>query len=381
MKENSFRPGGRIPELDGLRGLAILLVIVCHYVGMPDHKPLGYWAHRVLSGFGIGRSGVDLFFVLSGFLIGGILLEARGAPNYFGAFYMRRVFRILPIYYLWTLLFCAMVIGAMMFFPGTGGVTFHDLLRVPVQLLFLQNIFTGTSRVTWTWFAVTWSLAVEEQFYLVAPILVRFLTLRRFVTVLIATVFLAPLLRFVLFHYSADGGDLAVCLMPCRADSLSCGMLVAVAWRNARFRGFIGARAVWLQRTLLILLAGVGALLWWLVHPVNVVTVTIGYTLFAVLYSVLLLTVISNTGGRIAAVMRLRALGWLGGISYCVYLLHVTFNYFAHRVFFHAEPRLYTVGQTAVTLLALLATLAVASLSWRFFEKPLIRRGRRYLYE
>jgi len=136
-----------------------------------------------------------------------------------------------------------------------------------------------------------------------------------------------------------------------------------------------------LRRALLILLIGVGALLWWLVHPVNVVTVTIGYTWFALLYSVLLLTVISDSGGRIAAVMRLRSLGWLGGISYCVYLLHNTFNFIAHRVFFHAEPRLCTLGQVAVTLLALLATLAVAALSWRFFEKPLIRRGHSHLYE
>ena len=90
MKENSFRSGVRIPELDGLRGLAILLVILYHYVGGADHKPLGYWPHRALSAFTVGWSGVDLFFVLSGFLIGGILLEARGAPNYFRAFYMRR---------------------------------------------------------------------------------------------------------------------------------------------------------------------------------------------------------------------------------------------------------------------------------------------------
>jgi peptidoglycan/LPS O-acetylase OafA/YrhL len=90
--------GGRIPELDGLRGLAILLVILCHYVGSADSRPLGAWAHRFLSAFSAGWSGVDLFFVLSGFLIGGILLDARGAPHYFRAFYMRTVFRI-PIYY------------------------------------------------------------------------------------------------------------------------------------------------------------------------------------------------------------------------------------------------------------------------------------------
>ena len=229
----------RIPELDGLRGLAILLVILCHYVGNPDHTPLGFFPHRFLLAFTVGWSGVDLFFVLSGFLIGGILLDARNSPQYFRAFYMRRVFRILPIYYLWTLLFAATVIAALVFFPGRLGVAFSDLLRVPVQLLFLQNIFIGMPHFTWTWFVVTWSLAIEEQFYLLAPPLIRFLSLRRFVITLAATIVLAPVLRFMLFRYWAPGTYLCAFLMPCRADSLSCGMLLAVAWRDARFREFI----------------------------------------------------------------------------------------------------------------------------------------------
>ena len=83
----------RIPEFDGLRGLAILLVILCHYVGNPGHSPLGFLPNRFLLAFTVGWSGVDLFFVLSGFLIGGILLDARNISNYFRAFYMRRVFR------------------------------------------------------------------------------------------------------------------------------------------------------------------------------------------------------------------------------------------------------------------------------------------------
>jgi peptidoglycan/LPS O-acetylase OafA/YrhL len=370
---------GHIPELDGLRGLAILLVILCHYVGNPDHAPLGFWPHRFLLAFTAGWSGGDLFFVLSGFLIGGILLDARDAPHYFRAFYIRRVFRILPIYYLWTLLFAA-TIAALVFFPGRFGVASSDLLRVPVQLLFLQNIFIGMPHFTWTWFAVTWSLAIEEQFYLLAPPLIRFLSLRRFVLALAATVVLAPVLRFMLFRYLAPGTYLCAYLMPCRADSLSCGMLLAVAWRDARFREFLRSHAVLLQRVLFVLFLGVGGLLWWLVHPINAVTVTIGYTWLALFYSALLLTAVSQTGGWLAALMRWRFLGWLGGISYCVYLLHDAFNFFAHGILFHTEPQLYTLSHLAVTVFALLATLGVAALSWRYFEKPLIRRGHGYSY-
>ena len=95
----------RIPQLDGLRGIAILLVIALHYLNDSEHGAFGSFLYRFGCAFRLGWAGVDLFFVLSGFLIGGILLEARESVNYFRTFYLRRFFRILPIYYLWVTLF------------------------------------------------------------------------------------------------------------------------------------------------------------------------------------------------------------------------------------------------------------------------------------
>lgn len=371
----------RIPELDGLRGTAILLVILCHCVGNAEHAPLGFWPHRILAAFTAGWSGVDLFFVLSGFLIGGILLEVRDSPHYFRAFYVRRVFRILPIYYLWTLLFGVVVFCGVRFFPGRLPATEHDLLRIPVQLFFLQNIFIGMPRFTWMWFVVTWSLAIEEQYYLLAPPLIRFLSRRAFAAALVATILLAPLLRFLLFRYWAPGTYLCSFLMPCRADALAWGMLLALGWRDERIRHRIAASAGLLRLALLALLVGVAALLWWLSHPLNIVTVTIGYSWLAIFFSAALLTAVSQRDSLIARCMRWKWLGWLGGISYCVYLLHDAFNFLAHRLLLHAEPQLYNVSGVGVTLFALGVTLAVASLSWRYFEKPLIRRGHTYYYE
>jgi len=378
--ESGHDSSPRIAELDGLRGLAILLVILCHYVGNPDHSPLGFLGNRLLLAFTAGWSGVDLFFVLSGFLIGGILLDARDSPNYFRTFYMRRVFRILPIYYVWTLLFALIVVAGLTLFPGRLGASWHELLRVPVQLCFLQNIFIGMPKFTWTWFAVTWSLAIEEQFYVVAPPLIRMLSRRRLGIVLAATIVLAPLLRFLLFRYWAPGTYLCAFLMPCRADSLSCGILLALCWRHAGFREYVVGHRGLLRSVLLVLFLGVGGLFWWLVHPLNVVTVTIGFSWLALFYSAMLLTVVADKGSWLAALMRLRFLGWLGGISYCVYLLHDTFNLLAHRIVFHADTRLYTVQHFLVSAAALLATLGVAALSWRYFEKPLIRMGHEYSY-
>jgi peptidoglycan/LPS O-acetylase OafA/YrhL len=370
---------GRIPELDGLRGMAILLVILCHYVGNADHAALGFWIHRTLSAFTVGWSGVDLFFVLSGFLIGGILLDARNARHYFRAFYMRRVFRILPLYYAWTLLYGLLAVAALWLAPGRTSLTSRDLLQVPLHLLFLQNMWIGMPPWPWIWFVVTWSLAVEEQFYLLVPLLIRFVSLRTLVPLLVAIICAAPALRFAIYRWSGNPFT-ASFPMPCRADALAWGILLAVAWRQPAFRAFLESRQPLLRGLLFFLFCGVVALLWWLAHPPGLVTLTIGISWLAVFYSCLLLVVLSQTAGRLAAVMRWPLLRSLGVVSYCVYILHDTFNQIAHRVLLHAVPQLYDVRGVSVTLLALVLTIVAAALSWRFFEKPLIRRGHGYNY-
>jgi peptidoglycan/LPS O-acetylase OafA/YrhL len=369
----------RVPELDGLRGLAILLVILCHYVGNADHAALGVWTHRTLSAFTVGWSGVDLFFVLSGFLIGGILLDARNTPHYFRAFYMRRVFRILPLYYAWTLLYGVLVLTALWLAPDRTPLTVRDLLQVPLHLLFLQNIWIGMPPWPWIWFVVTWSLAVEEQFYLLVPLLIRFVSLRTLVPFLFALICVAPALRFAIYRWSGNPFT-ASFPMPSRADALAWGILLAVAWRQPAFRAFLEGHRLLLRMVLLFLFAGVLTLLWWLAHPPGVVTLTIGISWLAVFYSCLLVVVLSQTSGRLAAFLRWPLFRSLGVVSYCVYILHDTFNQIAHRVLLHAAPQIYDFRGAGVTLLALLLTISVAALSWRFFEKPLIRRGHGYNY-
>src|ERR1700687_5933565 len=229
---------GRIPELDGLRGLAILLVILLHYVADSRGGDFGTFLYRFKNLFRLGWSGVDLFLVLSGFLIGGILLDARDSPNYFRAFYLRRVHRILPIYYLWVSLFVLVKFSASRWLPAPlteSAGAFHTL---PFYYLFLQNFLTQVpGTLGWYWLAVTWSLAIEEQFYLVAPLLVRFLSTRSLVFTLGATVILAPVLRALMYSY--ESGILGskgyyYVLMPFRADALALGMLAAVAWKTPR---------------------------------------------------------------------------------------------------------------------------------------------------
>src|SRR5277367_3970535 len=140
---------------------------------------------------------------------------------------------------MWTFLFAVVIGAALAFFPGRFAISSGELLRVPVQVLFLQNIFIGMPHFAWTWFVVTWSLAVEEQFYLLAPPLIRFLSTRKLVTVLAATILTAPLLRFAFFRYWSPRTFAAVFVMPCRADTLAWGILLAVAWRDEAVREYI----------------------------------------------------------------------------------------------------------------------------------------------
>lgn len=378
----------RIPELDGLRGLAILLVIICHYIADASHPHFGFVADHLITTLVLGWSGVDLFFVLSGFLIGGILLSSRNSPQYFRTFYLRRVHRILPVYYSWILLYVVFVgicayssLKPVIMTPPGIAIASQDLAVVPKYLLFLQNILYSPRPFEWQWFTVTWSLAVEEQFYLLAPPLIRWVSRRILLVILCSTVIAAPVLRFVSFVYFPQLDHFAQFAMPCRADALALGILAAIAWRSEAVRSFLQRNPGFLQRASVYLGVCIVGLLWWLARPLNVVTVTAGYSFLALFYVSLLLLVISQTNSFVAHCMRMSLLRRLGGISYCVYIIHLTINELGHRFLMHQEPDLSHWQGILITCSALVLSLTIASLSWKFFEKPLIRRGHRFTYD
>jgi len=371
-------PQGRIPELDGLRGIAILLVLVGHYFSVPGIGFAGllngYW-------FRLGWTGVDLFFVLSGFLIGGILLEVRDSPHYFRTFYARRFFRIIPLYYAWILLY--MILAA---FGGTFLATrIGSVQKIDISILahffFLQNFHEFLkSTVSFWWLSSTWSLAVEEQFYLVAPVFVRYLPKRALAIVLVLVTVGAPLLRFVVRNQSAAGPWLAYRLMPCRADSLAVGVIAALLWNNPQAREWIQTHALVLYGLFVIFFAGVAYLWRWHSDPLLPLTQTVGYTCLALFFAVVLLLVLSGRAYLLSAVMRLGFLREIGGVSYCIYIIHTAVFLFCHQILLHALPAVTDVKAAGVTFLAAFMTYAIAKLSWKYFEQPLLRRGHAFQY-
>ena len=218
-----------VPALDGVRGMAILLVLVSHLMLFNDHT--GSRFGDSLSALrGLGWVGVDLFFVLSGFLITGILFDTLQDPHYFRSFYMRRFLRIFPLYY--GFLFFLLMLGhwgPQMHFVWNG--------RQYVLLTYLQN--------TGIWFPVTdfhpgiwadldhfWSLAVEEQFYLFWPLLVFLVRGRRqLIALALALSGIALLLRIALYLHGSSP-LLIFMSTPCRMDTLLLGGLVALVVRG-----------------------------------------------------------------------------------------------------------------------------------------------------
>src|SRR5579863_5712489 len=311
----------RIPELDGLRGFAILEVISIHYLYHPNaNLPAGL--HFLQSFFSLGWTGVDLFFVLSGFLIGGILLDVRASPNYFNTFYIRRFFRIVPLYYLW--LFC--LIGLVFLRGSTFFQTQSAQARIDWRLLghflFLQNLWANhySTLAVW-WLGVTWSLAIEEQFYLIAPFLVRFLSKRNLIIFLSLVILAAPCLRMLVRVLMDRSVHAIYRLTPFRADALALGMLAAIFWRDPEFRAWLVRNKDVLYGALGLLLAGMFVLGIWFQSPDRSLTQTLGYSWIALFYLSLLLIVLTDSPGLIARAARIGWLGEWGRISYCIYLI------------------------------------------------------------
>ena len=250
----------RIPQLDGLRGLAILLVILFHY-GFAISIPGSQLFSRLQDCFRMGGYGVDLFFVLSGFLIGGILLDCKASPSYFHTFYLRRFHRIFPLYYLWLGLYVILALSSFRYLPASIRVTWSGWRPIVVYALFAQNLISKSLQgISAAWLGPLWSLAVEEQFYLLMPLAVRFLPKRRLVQLLVATILLSPVLRIAFSRWTHAAQYTAT---PLRADALAMGVLLALALREEGWAERIKQNLKWLYATIGALSIGVLCLVLW----------------------------------------------------------------------------------------------------------------------
>ena len=374
----------RIPALDGLRGIAIAMVLLRHAVfgvssveGLETHS-------RLLSTFiACGQltwSGVDLFFVLSGFLIGGILLDVHSSPRYYRTFYIRRAYRILPLYFV--------VVGLSLlphllaeFSPARAAHVSPLPFPWWTYATFTQNFWMAALGVFGpSGIGITWTLAIEAQFYLTIPLAIRKIRPHSLLMILLVIIACAPWLRMLLQSSIAYPALASYVLTFTRADALSLGVLAALLVRNPISWTWLQShrRALWSIAT--VLFVGIAYMTWQGYGALSFPMTTWGYSWLALFYTSLLLIAVTSTEGAVARILKNRFLTRLGALAYCSYLVHVAFmNAIRHPL--KANFPQYPIGAwLAGGIFGMALTLAVASLSYKGFEKPLLKRARKYSF-
>ncbi len=360
----------RMPELDTIRGIAVLAVFVFHgfdgIAWLPVVRPA--WQRAILGLTLQGWAGVNLFFVLSGFLITGILLDSLPKPGYYSRFYSRRALRILPAYYLVLLvLFC---MGRAGLIVGNGLGEFLAL-----SFVYLSNVVTLFGVNTFYW--PLWSLAVEEHFYLLWPAAVRLLRKRGLAITAVLICLIEPMLRLYALHTGSDlwwagphrGGSYRYTWM--YADGLALGALLALF-----------ARSAWGTRSNLLKLAGMAAagtagmavLCAFVPQALNSCLrgTLVNYGALAIIATFLWLG-----SGVHSRWVNIRALAFYGYISYGLYLIHylslATYD-FGSRMFAPALSVGPDFGRACLRFaVALAVATAIAYLSRVTFEEFFLR--------
>jgi peptidoglycan/LPS O-acetylase OafA/YrhL len=333
----------RVPQLDSLRGLAVLVVLLHN---TDNYQHTGFVARY-------GWMGVDLFFVLSGFLITGILLDTKRTDGYFRKFYARRCLRIWPLYYCALLLIFVVVPFVR---PSEASKIFEPR-AMPwwSYFVYLQNFFVPAITRATGLLGVTWSLAVEEQFYAVWPIIVHYCNETQLRKIAITLICFSPVLRFYLVHRGFD-------VYPntfCRLDGLMAGALLALLFRSKTFSRDAYVRHAWIA----FLIAAPTSLL----TAERVRWAVFSFTALASVSFVYL--ALCSKQKWLKTILGNRFLIYTGTVSYGIYLLEKIPTDVAQSLHLDRHPFLL-LPLTAV------ATYCLAILSWNLLEKPFLQLKR-----
>jgi peptidoglycan/LPS O-acetylase OafA/YrhL len=371
-------PEQKIPQLDGIRGLAILSVVAFHYFGYPyGRTPQDPLLVRAISGaFDLGWIGVDLFFVLSGFLVGGILLDYKDSPRYFRTFYIRRSARILPLYWTWLAVY-----AAVFSVVGTSHLTGGAIPLAP-HFVFLQNILMAkTGAWSNTWLGISWSLAIEEQFYLIIPALIFWMSRRSLRIALCIFLVASPFLRlFVIKHFGLTTGVPLYVLLPTHGDGLAIGVLLATVARSPKeYMLYLGHHRVFLAIGIAcaaILLSDLIAF-----RTTNLsVHASAMYPVASTLLGVVVFDSVARPAALIGRLTSSSLLRFFGSISYCLYLVHEVFLAATLRFVYAVYVPKFSFDKLLWTTFALVFAVGVSVISLHVFEKPILRLARKYTY-
>jgi peptidoglycan/LPS O-acetylase OafA/YrhL len=338
-------------ELDGVRGLAVIMVMLFHYINGLTYSTINFKYLKKVAF--LGQTGVSLFFVLSGFLITRILINQKDRPHYFRNFYYRRVLRILPLYLLFLILY--FIITSVL----NQSISFKNILY---YLFYIQNF-----AMTFGWKIIgpehLWSLAVEEHFYLIWPLIIYFVHKKNIPKIGILMIILSAVVRIYLLHKNLQTFYFTFS----RLDELSFGSLLAIKELkdNLNKKEFKFHKTDYLIFTVIILFA---FLAWAFYSGKSYYVVQIfKYSIFGYIYYITIGFVIQiNFKHWLKKIFLSTPLCFSGRISYGLYIYH-PLCYFMLRQLFNFDLLILNI------VCSLLFTYFVAYLSYNYFEYPFIK--------
>ena len=376
---SDIKSSSRVPALDGVRGVAVLVILFHHLVLRSGIDQSMWWDRQIYKLAHSSWLGVDIFFVLSGFLITGILLKAKGSDNYFRSFYGRRILRIFPLYYGYLLLvfiLVPLVVGHELQGAAKGHQVWYWFYLSNINVALEGWPQPGNGSV-----GHFWSLAIEEQFYLLWPFAVWSLDRSRLLYVAAACFFGAIVFRIA----APEILDIYV-LLPTRMDSLAAGACLAIIISGDAGTGVLGKWPLLLfwSCTAMLLAFGIsagGRLVFW-----DEVISIVGYTIIAAAVASLIgMLLIAREGSLLLKLFSSRTLTFFGKYSYGLYVLHVPVIAFLYSSGFQAElfPRILgssLPGVFAFSVIGGALSVLFAILSYHFWEARFLRLKRYFPY-
>jgi peptidoglycan/LPS O-acetylase OafA/YrhL len=363
---NPAKPGVRMLALDGVRGLAIALVMGVHFLG--DATAESRFEHGLVWMGNQGIVGVDLFFVLSGFLITGILYEQRESPSYFGDFYMRRLLRIFPLYYG---VLAAIFIVWPILAPLPAGLR-ESSAHQGWLWLYGTNIYE-TMRGGWALPGLShfWSLAVEEHFYLLWPLAVRLCARKSLLRVCIGAIVFSFALRAAL-AFAGVTPIATYVLTPCRLDALCAGSLLALLARGPSGMAALARPA---RQALAASALGLSiAVVWHMATPrLEWLSLSLRMSFFTFLFTALIGVVLTSEGTPLQRLFENPVMRFIGKYSYGLYVFHGILSYGLTE--WGLQQRLaaalgsHLAGFLLQAALGTAASLLISVVSYELFEK------------
>ena len=375
---------GHIPGLDGLRGLAILMVMLMHFT---DHQQTNSSLVQVLNRIlGCGWIGVDLFFVLSGFLITGILIDTKNTPRYFLNFFARRSLRIFPLYYGYV---CVLLFCVVPFVQRTGYMDSVNVQVVadnkPYFLLYGTNFLLAQRGHFLTGFVDhLWSLAIEEHFYFLWPFVVYFVG-KRHLAAVCWTLIVGAIMSRAWFVFTGVWPLSAYLLTPCRMDALAIGGLAAICARSPEILNSVmrlSKPGLWIGGGYVLFYFGARGVLPW----VGVTYEVVGKSVTAFFFALCLLGIVNaRDKGLTSRAFSHPLLCFFGRYSYGLYVFHTGVWLIKMRFGIPQYLEAHSIPAFLVwfvdLLIPMIFSILIAFCSWHLFEKQVLKLKRFFEYQ